>query len=158
MIVVDIDEETLRLIPPRLRSFEFVELLKVLSMSHRVSLAKLVAFVASKDYELAFNGQVIYLEHVLNDVFDAVERRIYITDYDSSPRKYLFNKDEDNEITYLFNKEEDSDEVYFMNNQEEFGYSFIVHVPAGQVSNYDLFRAWVNRYKLRGKSYGIVEF
>ena len=37
-------------------------------------------YVTAKRYELSFNGQVCYLEHILNDKFDNTLRRINITD------------------------------------------------------------------------------
>lgn len=37
-------------------------------------------YVSDKRYELSFNGQVMYLEHILNDKYDATLRRMYISD------------------------------------------------------------------------------
>ena len=38
------------------------------------------AYIAAKRYELTFNGQICYLEHILNDKYDPILRRITITD------------------------------------------------------------------------------
>lgn len=157
MITIDIDNVTADITPPRLRSYEFDALVDSISEPYRTILSDLYAAAAKRRYEMAFNGQVMNLRHILNDKFDNVLRRIFITNYTQGPRQYLFNKSEDNEPLYLYNKSESVDPLYLYNNDEAH-YSFVIHIPSGQISNYNEFRAWVDRYKLKSKLYLIVEF
>lgn len=56
-------------------------------------------------YDLQFNGQIMYLEYVLNDLFDNNLRRIYINNTaDNSARLFIFNKVEGQPKHYVFNK------------------------------------------------------
>jgi hypothetical protein len=45
-------------------------------------------------YKLNHTGQVCYLRKVLNDKLDSADRRIYLIDGDSFPRKYIFTRPE----------------------------------------------------------------
>jgi hypothetical protein len=45
-------------------------------------------------YKLKHTGQVCYLRKVLNDQLDISDRRIYIVDGDSFPRKYIYTQPE----------------------------------------------------------------
>ncbi|MDT8337181.1 MAG: hypothetical protein RQ856_05060 [Candidatus Izemoplasmatales bacterium] len=56
------------------------------------------------NYELLFNGQVILLERFLNDSYDPILRRIFITDAARIPIKYWYNKAEAKPKTFLYNK------------------------------------------------------
>jgi hypothetical protein len=61
--------------------------------------------ITGKLYELQFTGQIIYLEHVLNDTFDNDLRGIWIDNTaDNSARIFLWNKVEVQPNKYLFNK------------------------------------------------------
>jgi hypothetical protein len=65
------------------------------------------AFVATRDrivYQMSFNGQIIYLEHVLNDRFDSVQRGIYIENVNSIVGLYIYNKPEIKPKNYIYRK------------------------------------------------------
>lgn len=155
MIAVDLDIIAANATPPRLRSYEWMSLIHVMNTPFKHSLNAFYALYEQKRYEIAFNGQVMNLEHVLNDYFDNILRRIRIADYSVTPL-YLFNLAEDNEVTYLFNSDEVADPVY-LNNQEEASGLFIIYVPIGQITNYNLFNSIATKYKLKGKTYQIIE-
>lgn len=55
-------------------------------------------------YQMSFNGQTIYLEHVLNDRFDPVNRGIYIENVDSIVGLYIYNKPEPKPKNYIYRK------------------------------------------------------
>ena len=115
-------------------------------------------FFEAKKYELTFNGQVIYLEHILNDQFDPVLRRIYIDSVESLPNIYLFNSIEENEETYLFNNSAGELGLYLYNNLEyQSDNDFTVYVPIGLVYNEILMRYYLDKYKLASKQYNIQE-
>lgn len=106
-------------------------------------------------------GQVVYLEHLLNDQLDSSQRRIYIEDGNTviDPR-FLFLKPNDSFI--LYNKV-DSQQADYLYNRADYlaNYDFIVMVPAAITltsSSVSLIRALVNAYRAAGKTFTIQTF
>lgn len=114
-------------------------------------------FYQEKEYEMTFTGQVIYLEHYLNDLYDPINRDIYIEDFDGPETTYLFNKAENNEETYLFNKSENEPPTYLYNKAElqALQIDFVVFVPASVTFTEVVMRKQIDKYKLAGKAYKI---
>lgn len=115
-------------------------------------------------YFLRFTGQVVYLEHLLNDLFDNNLRRIYIDDPSDIQiiTPYVFNKVEQQPPIFIYNKVEGEDAV-FIYTKAELGLGtddFIVHVPTGifnptietQMSFY------IDKYRIAGKRYSFQTF
>lgn len=108
-------------------------------------------------YELQFNGQVIYLEHVLNDLFDPVNREIYITDDANIEYTYIYlNGESGTNQPYIYlNSETPTNQAYLATSAEQLSqYHFIVNIPATVVDLYGL-RAIIDKYKLAGRRYSI---
>ena len=61
----------LRLVPWFLRKPIFLSWLSVLGSALTYIQGLLLVFTNQTTFDLLFNAQVIYLEHVLNDVFDS---------------------------------------------------------------------------------------
>ena len=63
---------------------------------------KFAFYAKTTHYDLNFNGQVIYLEHVLNDSYDDLLRRIFIKDPDllAFDNFFLFYKAENQQTNY----------------------------------------------------------
>src|SRR5690606_27991019 len=100
-----------------------------------------------------------YMEHVLNDQFDPVNRGIYITDSSPYSGSYLFNKIESLEPTYLHNESEASAPLYLFSESEVFMWGgFVVNVPSSVVFDVFQLKAYVNKYKIASKSYSINVF
>lgn len=155
MIVFDVYKIVVENISPRLRKVFTVELLKVLASPLVITFSAFYQFYEDKKYELLFNGQVIYLEHLLNDVFDENNRGIYITD---APQQIapvvVFNQSEENEEMVLHNISEGEVEVVLFNESESLSWpNFIVNIPSAVVYNDLQLRALVNKYKIAGKNY-----
>lgn len=118
-------------------------------------------FVTKSRREANFTGQVVYLEHLLNDEFDSNQRRIYIADGQANVLPpFVFNKIEQRPI-YLYNKSENQPKFYLYNQSEYFTSSdFIVFVPNVLLSaslQVNLKRL-VNYYKQAGKTFEIQGF
>lgn len=108
-------------------------------------------------YDLTFNGQVIYLEHYLNDKYDNTQRRIVIEDIELGNSTFLFNKIEENEDTFIYNKTENEDPIYLNNNTEVMAVNnFQVLVPSDITFDEIVFRRHVDKYRLAGKQYEII--
>ncbi len=114
-----------------------------------------------------FTGQVIYLEKMLNDDFNAGgQDPIFIQDTANIQYTYLANAAEGYPPTYFANTAENAP-VYLCNASEYgIGNSFIVMVPAIlysalQLNNnngLDKMRAQVNYYKIAGKTFTIEPY
>lgn len=121
---------------------------------------KLVSLANAVRYKTAFNGQIIRIEHVLNDTFDFINRGIYIEDGNVMPIAYYFNSNESNPIqAYTWGASETnlSGQIFtfFMSELETDYYEFIVNVPItlGLATNDDMLNAIIKYYKLAGKRY-----
>lgn len=101
-------------------------------------------------YKLEHTGQVCKLRKVLNDEFDNADRRIYITDGDSFPRKYIYTGAEDKPVFLgkMF--------VYRNSEYVNTGSDFIVFAPQGIIdAQTNELNALINFYKLASKRYQI---
>ena len=137
--------------------------------------ATFAAYVNNTRYLLYLTGQVIYLEHYLNDLFDPTLRRIYIDDGALVLPPYLYNKDDfpvydplqphpvfPPGVWFLYNKADD-EQIFYLNNKQDFASNgwFIVFVPAAiplTSSLIDQIKRAVNRYKQAGPTYLIQSF
>lgn len=129
-------------------------------------------FITTKNnifYRLSHTGQVIVMTAALNDVFDPVDRGIYITDGPFKPPLYGYNIAE-NKPFYLGNISEYGTTVYqnpiYVYNISESvfaGVQFVVHVPTAVESLPGYSLAWlrseVDEYRLPSKgNYNVVYF
>jgi len=101
-------------------------------------------------YKLNHNGQVCKLRKVLNDKLDPSERRIYIGEGNSFPRKYIYTRAE-NKPVFLG--------TMFIYQHSEYlttGVDFIVYAPNNIVNEriHEL-KALLEFYKLASKRYQI---
>ncbi|WP_281233515.1 hypothetical protein [Flavobacterium gelatinilyticum] len=107
-------------------------------------------------YKLEHTGQVCSLEGSLNDKFDPLERRIYITDGQFFRPFYIYTEGE-NKPQYLYTEGENNP-IYLRTESEtaDTGLDFIVYVPEALINTqiHEL-RAHVNFYKAGGKRYEI---
>ncbi len=108
------------------------------------------------NYKMEHNGQVVYLQKVLNDRFDVALKQIRISDGTKYDWTYLFQSLE-NKPQYL-NKILLYDHLSYGIT----GADFQVHVPSGIPiwTNSSLmaeFRSLLNYYKLAGKRYKLVK-
>lgn len=101
-------------------------------------------------YKLNHTGQVCSLRKVLNDTLDVSERRIYIGEGNSFPRKYIYTRAE-NKPAFL-------GKMYIYQNSEytNTGVDFIVFAPA-EIINIRIheLKALIDFYKLASKRYKI---
>ena len=92
------------LMPPRLRKELMTAMLESLSVPLQTVIDNLVAFRVKKSYEMALNAQIIYLEKMLNDKFNAEGSYtdIYITDnHVTDEHVYIGQPDEEDSAVYF---------------------------------------------------------
>lgn len=119
------------------------------------------AFIIFKnkiDYKLSFNGQIINLEHILNDTYDDIVRGIYIEDGANVVYTYLFNKIESKPPLFLFQQSEASPHFLKTNSENMTTVQFIIKVPVAVVYDEYIMRQLVDKYKQAGVIYSIETY
>lgn len=157
MFNINIDIIIRQILPPRKRSNSILEFLqaavKPLKQLHQSFLDRRQQTL----FYMAYNSQVIYLERLLNIVFNSGNPGIYIDDAVQFDYWFLYNTAE-NHPQYIYNTDEN--QPVWLYNQTEFetNYDFIVFVPLGLQFNENQMKALINRYKLAGKRYTIQTY
>lgn len=115
-------------------------------------------FRKAKLYELSITPQVCYLEALLNDRFDLINRGIYIGDpIDKSPL-YIYVEAE-TKPKYLYTEAEDQPKYLYTDGEAgQNGDDFIVWVPVAVVFDPLEMRSLVNKFKLAGMKFKIQTF
>ena len=166
---IDYDSLVPQLAPVKLRQPVMMSWLKVL-----VSPVKWVynLFMTNRRnnlYTLAHDGQVCFLEAVLNDAFDPVSRGIYITDGPFKDPLFLYLDTEAKPLWLGLISEEgsttypDPEVLYTDLETYTLGVCFIIHVPTLVAAGpgYDVVRlkALTDLYRLPGRSnYTVVTY
>lgn len=123
---------------------------------------KFNAFVDIKRYEINLTGQVVYLEHYLNGIFDPTEKRIFISDGSPIFSSIIYNKSEAIHSSVIYNKSENEESALVYNKAELATQNdFIVNVPSAITLTVELLnqiKASVNLYKQAGSRYTIQSF
>lgn len=119
------------------------------------------SYIAAKRYELSFNGQVIYLEHVLNDTFDNTLRRIYLSEPSNlgaqSPVVYNFSDDYDSMTVYNFTNTGSANTPRFYNTADlTIQYDFILNLPFALSTKENAIKKLLDAYKEASKKYQVT--
>jgi hypothetical protein len=121
----------------------------------------LVTWVSAKRYAMQFNGQEMYLEHYLNDVFDS-QRRIYIDDPGGTVvlSDYVWNKPEVQNDLVIYNKSEAAQTAIIENIAPVGKGDFVVFVPTGiySLAIEKVMRRHIDQYRIAGKVYTFQPF
>lgn len=153
---IDFKNLLIQLLPKPLRKVKWLSFLLTL-ISPVIGLYN--AFMAFRNlmlYRLTITPQVCFLEKMLNDRYDPIERRIWIDDAKVYDYIYVFLKVEDKPV-YFYKKSENKP-VYMYTRAETniFGADFTINIPLAVVYNMNELIALVNSYKLASKKFKIV--
>lgn len=112
-------------------------------------------------YDLKYQtGQVAYLEYVLNDKFDHIQKRIWIGKGTQPQQVYIYVHTESHPL-YIYTHAEQQP-VYIYTHSEnsvtQTYFDFTVNVPKGLTFADSTIKAAIDRYKRDGKSYDYVLF
>ncbi len=115
------------------------------------------------DYDLQFDGRVIYLEHWLNDLHDPFQRRIYISDPQPSNLlpTIVHNFSENQPSTVIRNHGETGANTVIYNRSElATRFDFIVFIPLSiwTTDREKRIKSQVNRKKQAGKMFAVQTF
>lgn len=148
------------LTPPPLRKPVFIDWIETFLKPLEEVNVLFKKFRKNSIYKVTHNGQVCYLQKVLNDAFDRFPRRIYITDVFYIENLYIYPEN-DNKPVYI----NETQPVYIYDDAafDIPDYEFIVHMPielkpAAEIDLINLeiqIKSLVNYYKLASKRYVI---
>ncbi len=140
------------LLPIKLRTPIHLALLRAFLRPLNTIQALLNFYKKDTSYKLNHNGQVCYLEKMLNDRFDQITRRIYIIDGQTYKELYIYNKAELKPV-FL-----NTVYIYPYNEFGDSGVDFIVYLNGVVLSDDEMneIKALLNYYKLASKRYVIL--
>lgn len=151
MFNVDFKRLAVWVTPHWMRKIKVLILVLAFTWPIRQLYNQFLEFVAAKIYRLSHNGQVCYLEKVMNDAFDIALKRIYITDFGGKERIFFWPETDLRDVDFSITR-------YFWENDAyaDSGIDFIVHIPmdvATTEPQLAYMRSLLNEYKLAGKNY-----
>jgi hypothetical protein len=109
-------------------------------------------------YGLGITPQVCYLEKMLNDRFDFIQRRVYIGDPTRKDVWNLYVDDELKPVNLYVDDENEPITTYTDMEGGEGTVDFVVYVPSGLSLNENEMRALLDIYKVAGKTYYIETY
>lgn len=144
-----------QLLPPQLRLPRMLALVTAIAKPVAIVTSAFATLVDRGRYHLNLTGQVVYLEHYLNDLFDVDARRIYIDDASPVLPPFLFRKSENRPLT--LRKKGEAPTYWLKQSEYTEAAAFIVFVPAAVLAaaSLTLMRAAVDRYRPAGRYYSI---
>lgn len=149
-----------RLTPPRWRNPFNLNWYETLLSGINYSQTRFNAYKDQALIELSYNGQTLYLEKMLNDIFDHDQRRILIQheednsvfwylEGEGQAPKYLYTEGETGAtVSYLYNEGENTSDLS--------GVDFRVKAPISLSSQEARMKSEIQKYKLAGKQYDII--
>lgn len=146
------------LLPTFLRKIKTYSWLKALATPYIGLKSNFEKYRSDTLYKIDHTPQVFSIENLLNDFFDPVGRRIYITDGLSYDPTRLYNIDEQKPV-YLYDIEENKPVYLFdIDDIEKLDVDFIVNLPNSlNITGSQLvkFNSLVDFYSLPDKTYSI---
>jgi hypothetical protein len=158
MALFDIDYNALvkLLIPKQLRNTKMVSWLTALINPVQYIYNAFMAQRYDNLYILNHSSQVIYLQAVLNDMFDNTLRRIQVTDPQYKDPLYIYTNSEIKPV-YLYTDSESNPIYLYTDIETTAGDDFIVDVPGVIAYDYIYMHALIERFRLPSKyKYSII--
>ena len=159
--LLDIRQTIYRRLPYFMRFAEVLVWLDCLTSPLRFLQDTFFTFASVMRYEANFTGQKMYLERLLNELFDSQVFGIYIEDVDRIPRVFFNYVAEGNIENYLSYASETPPNSIYIGYQAEFvsQYDFTVYVPQSAYNAYlPQIVAKTNQFKLAGKNFNVVAY
>lgn len=154
---IDYNKLVVLLLPTFLRKPKLVGYLRALIMPLDTIYYKWYNWRIDNIYKLEHTGQICYLRVSLNDKFDPIERRIYITDGLEYDTFYIYTEAEDR--TIWVHTESENKPIYLRTEAEtaDTGLDFLVYVPVEIYKKQkDALTAHIEFYRVAGKRYKII--
>lgn len=149
------------LVPPVYRTTNHLDWLQALLKPVRSLYSAFLTYKSDKMYFASIRFQKIYMEKMLNDLYDNDNRRIYIEDATRLTAVYVANKALGYPPVYVHNSSVTHDPLWVYSKSSYVAQlDFVVKVPVSIYSdlNLDQMKAYINDYKFAGKRYEIQSF
>lgn len=114
-----------------------------------------LTFKKDAEYRINHNGQVCFLQKLLNDKFDNSLRRIKVQNVPPKQRLWFYNT-EDSKPIFFYNQS-DNHPVFIYNSNDYYNqFDFEVLIPESLNGYRNQMLAQINYYKLESKNYQII--
>lgn len=145
------------LLPNELRKIKILKYLFALIEPLNIGFSQFKQFRLQQIYESEINGQTIKLERALNDEFDSVLRRIYITDGSTFDPPVFYEEWKPDKVEFYIEGNTDNPIFYsFENIDNIITFNFFVHLSSDIWADRLRIKALVNKYKVFGRTFEVV--
>jgi|SRR5690554_293443 len=121
----------------------------------RTNYDKFLIFKENAEYRVKHNGQICYLQKMLNDKFDHSLRRIRVQNVKPKERLWFYYEQDDKPV-FFYNEEDHP--VFFYNPEDYYNESdFEVLIPSVLAAQINQMTVHINYYKLYSKNHQIKE-
>lgn len=142
-------------IPKVLRKPLLLALIHSAVLPLKVNYSAFLSFKKNAEYKVKHNGQVVYLEKMLNDKFDKNLRRIQVENRKPNIPFWLYYV-EDGKPLFIYHIENTKPVYFFRNGYHYNEFDFTVSIPNDLIDFEFQIQAQINYYKLFSKNYKIV--
>lgn len=114
-----------------------------------------LSFKEDAEYRVKHNGQICYLQKMLNDKFDNSLRRIKVQNVKPKERLWFYYEQDDKPV-FFYNEEDHP--VFFYNPEDYYNeFDFEVLIPTVLADKINQISVQINYYKIYSKNYQIIE-
>lgn len=152
---IDYNKLTAWLVPAYIRKSRLLAFLKVVVAGVSFLYQDFLRFRKARLYDLMITPQVCYLQMLLNDRYDFVQRRITITDGIDKPPFYIYRSDELKPKYIRRHSEALPRFIYTAGESGMLQDDFVIKVPVGIAFEQAEMRSLVKGYKLAGTRFKI---
>lgn len=152
---IDINKFAQHLLPPVLRKKRLFAFLKVLVYPFFLLIERFKQYREESIRKMQINGQVIFIEKILNDTYFLRNREIYITDIEER-QQYMNTREEGDALISLSMRDEGAEPVYFqMRGEGNIDGNYIVNVPSFLEAHIEEIKRICTMYKPSGRKFVI---
>lgn len=158
--IINYTKHVTQRIPVEFRFADVTAYLMVLAGPFISIYNSLLSFRDQIIYKLTITPQVVYLEKMLNDRYDTVQRRIYIMDGQEYAQLFIYMAAELKPL-FIYTKAEVAKPKNYLYVKGEVGqgtFDFVVFVPNDVAFDPNEIASLINTYKLASKTYNIQTF
>src|SRR5690554_4187701 len=114
-----------------------------------------LSFKEDAEYRVQHNGQICFLQKMLNDQFDNSLRRIRVQNVKPKERLWFYLPEDDKPV-FFYNEVDHP--VYFYNPEDYYNeFDFEVLIPSVLTSKINQMTVQINYYKIYSKNYQILQ-
>lgn len=136
--------------------------LKVMSSAFKNVFALIYAKATEVNEFLIPTGQHLSLEYYLNDLYDNIQRRIYITENDIPQVDQIWYKytetDAENKVWYEQGESDPAPKTFYTTVENKNRNHFTIYIPSSITYVENVLRGQINPYVVNGYNFNIVTF